>query len=57
MPLRKTAKGLAGFAAIAGLSLALMLPAGPAAAEPGFQRWVASFRAVAADNGISGIDL
>ncbi|GAA4119636.1 lytic murein transglycosylase [Aminobacter aganoensis] len=54
MPLRKTARGLASAAAIAGLSLAFMLPAGPAAAEAGFQRWVASFRSVAADNGISG---
>jgi peptidoglycan lytic transglycosylase B len=38
----------------AGLSLAFALAAGPALADAGFQNWVASFRSVAAKNGISG---
>ncbi len=40
--------------AAAGLSLAFALAAGPALADAGFQNWVASFRSVAAKNGISG---
>ncbi len=46
-------KSIAGFFTIALLLLALMLSAGLASAEISFERWVASFRAVAADNGIS----
>ncbi len=37
----------------AGLALALSLPAGAALADAGFQRWVADFRATAAQNGIN----
>ncbi len=40
-------------AAATGLSLAL-LATGPARAEPGFERWVADFKATAAKSGISG---
>ena len=49
-----SAKRLAGVAAAAGLSLALAALAGPAFADAGFERWVASFRATAAQSGISG---
>jgi membrane-bound lytic murein transglycosylase B len=38
----------------AGFSLVFALAAGPAQADAGFQNWVASFRSVAAKNGISG---
>jgi len=38
---------------VAGLALALALPAGAAQADAGFQRWVAGFRNVAAQSGIS----
>ena len=37
----------------AGLAFVLALPAGPALADAGFQRWVADFRATAAQSGIS----
>ena len=37
----------------AGLALALALPAGPALADAGFQRWIADFRATATQGGIS----
>ncbi len=40
-------------AAAAALTIGLLLVAGQAAADPGFERWVASFRAVAAQNGVS----
>jgi membrane-bound lytic murein transglycosylase B len=43
---------LAGAAAAAGLCLGLFLT--PASADAGFKRWVASFRATAANEGISG---
>jgi membrane-bound lytic murein transglycosylase B len=39
---------------VAGLSLALMLPAGSAFADAGFRQWVASFRTTATQNGVSG---
>ncbi|MDI6027298.1 lytic murein transglycosylase [Corticibacterium sp. UT-5YL-CI-8] len=45
---------LKSVAVVAGLSLSLLLPAGQAMADAGFQRWVASFRSVAAQSGISG---
>ena len=38
----------------AGLSLALILPAGSALADAQFQRWVAGFRNTATQNGVSG---
>lgn len=54
MFVRKTATRLAGAAAAAGLSLALLLSASPASADAGFQRWITGFRGTAAKNGISG---
>lgn len=54
MLVRKTAIRLGSVLAAAGLSLALFFSAGPASADAGFQRWVASFRATAAQNGVSG---
>lgn len=41
-------------AALAGLALLLLGGVAPASADAGFQNWVASFRKVAAANGISG---
>jgi membrane-bound lytic murein transglycosylase B len=38
----------------AALVLGLLAGAGPAAADAGFERWISSFRATAAQNGISG---
>jgi membrane-bound lytic murein transglycosylase B len=40
--------------ALAGFSLAVFLSPGLAAADAGFQQWVANFRSVAAKSGISG---
>lgn len=54
MPSRKSATYFAGVLAAAGLSLSVLLSAGPAAADAGFRNWVAQFRATAAQNGISG---
>lgn len=54
MLVRKTASRFAAAAAAVGLSLALLLPASPASADAGFQRWIAGFRNTAAQNGISG---
>src|SRR5262245_7163635 len=53
--LLREAKRRAGMAlALAGLSLAVFLSPGRAAADAGFQQWVANFRSVAAKSGISG---
>lgn len=54
MPVRRTVRRLAEAAAAVGLSLALLYAPVPAAADSGFQRWVASFRATAAASGVSG---
>jgi membrane-bound lytic murein transglycosylase B len=54
MSLRTTARRLAGAIAATGLSLVLMMPAGPAFADAGFRNWVASFRSVAVRSGVSG---
>ena len=51
---RKSASRFPTFLKAAGLALALMLPAGSALADAGFQQWVREFRGVAANNGISG---
>ncbi len=40
-------------AGAAALAIGLLLVAGQASADPGFERWVASFRSVAAQDGIS----
>jgi membrane-bound lytic murein transglycosylase B len=51
----RKAIGRAGLAlTLAGLSLAFALLPNPAFADAGFQRWVAGFRSVAAQSGISG---
>ncbi|MCR4264970.1 lytic murein transglycosylase [Nitratireductor sp. ZSWI3] len=52
-----SSRSLAGnlsLAAIALAAFALMAMPGPARADAGFQRWIAQFRAVAMQNGISG---
>src|SRR5688500_12538909 len=54
MLVRNTARRLAGAAAAAGLSIALLLSASPAFADAGFERWVAGFRATAVQSGVSG---
>lgn len=54
MLVRKTARRLGVALTVAGFSLTLLLSAGPALADAGFQRWVSGFRATAAENGISG---
>jgi membrane-bound lytic murein transglycosylase B len=53
MLVRKTAKRLGVALTVAGFSLTLLLSAGPALADAGFQRWVSGFRATAAESGIS----
>ena len=54
MLVRKTATRFGSAVTAAGFSLALLLSAGPASADAGFQRWVSSFRATAGKNGVSG---
>ncbi len=54
MPARTAAGRLAGVVAATALSLALLLPAGRAAADAGFRNWIASFRATAVQAGVSG---
>ncbi|WP_407945142.1 lytic murein transglycosylase [Oryzicola mucosus] len=54
MSVNQVLRRLKSAAVVAGLSLSLLLPAGQAMADAGFQRWVASFRSVAAQSGISG---
>lgn len=53
MSVNHVLRRLKSAAAVAGLALSLLLPAGQALADAGFQQWVAGFRAVAAQNGIS----
>jgi membrane-bound lytic murein transglycosylase B len=53
MLVRTTARRVASVVAAAGLSLALLAAASPAFADAGFQRWVAGFRATAAESGVS----
>ncbi len=53
MLVRKTAKHIAGAIAAAGLSLSILISAGPAYADAGFERWIASFRATASQSGVS----
>ena len=52
MLIRKAASRLAAAAALAGLSLALLVA--PASADAGFRNWVKSFRSTAASSGVSG---
>jgi membrane-bound lytic murein transglycosylase B len=50
---RKSARCFATSLRAAGLALALVLPAGTAFADAGFQQWVRDFRGVAANQGIA----
>lgn len=54
MPVRRIAKRLTSAMAAAGLSLSILIPASPAHADAGFDRWVAGFRSTAIQNGVSG---
>jgi membrane-bound lytic murein transglycosylase B len=45
---------MVGVAAATALSLALIVPSGPAFADAGFRNWIASFRATAVSAGVSG---
>lgn len=55
MPVRRTAKRFLSLALAASLAMPFSLAAQqPAHADAGFQRWVQSFKATAAKNGISG---
>ena len=54
MSVRSAAKRLTSVMTAASLSLALLMPAGPAFADAGFRQWVAGFRATAVQSGVSG---
>ncbi|MDX8477680.1 lytic murein transglycosylase [Mesorhizobium sp. VK24D] len=54
MSVRNSARRLTALATAAGLTLALLMPAGPAFADAGFRQWVAGFRATAVEGGVSG---
>src|SRR5438477_12175630 len=54
MSVRNTARRLTAMVTAAGLTLALLMPAGPAFADAGFRQWVAGFRATAVAGGVSG---
>ncbi|GLQ77122.1 lytic transglycosylase [Mesorhizobium huakuii] len=54
MSVRNAAKRFTSVMTAASLSLALLMPAGPAFADAGFRQWVASFRATAIAGGVSG---
>jgi membrane-bound lytic murein transglycosylase B len=54
MSVRNIAKRFASVVTATSLSLALLMPAGPAFADAGFRQWVAGFRATAVQGGVSG---
>jgi peptidoglycan lytic transglycosylase B len=54
MSVRNIAKRFASVVMATSLSLALLMPAGPAFADAGFRQWVAGFRATAVQGGVSG---
>ena len=54
MSVRNAAKFFTSVMTAASLSLALLMPAGPAFADAGFRQWVAGFRAKAVQGGVSG---
>src|SRR3954452_16253038 len=54
MSVRTAAKRFTSVMTAAGLSIALLMPAGPAYADAGFRQWVAGFRATAMAGGVSG---
>jgi len=51
---RDIAARLGRSASAAGLALVLLYPVASASADAGFERWIAGFRATAAQNGVSG---
>lgn len=54
MSVRNAAKRFTSVMTAASLSLAMLMPAGPAFADAGFRQWVAGFRATAVQGGVSG---
>ena len=54
MSVRNAAKIFTSVMTAASLSLALLMPAGPAFADAGFRQWVSGFRATAVAGGVSG---
>ncbi|TPI70120.1 lytic murein transglycosylase [Mesorhizobium sp. B3-1-3] len=54
MSVRNTARRMTALVTAAGLTLALLMPAGPAFADAGFRQWVSGFRATAVAGGVSG---
>ncbi len=54
MSVLSAAKRLTSVMTAAGVSLALLMPTGPAFADAGFRQWVAGFRATAVQDGVSG---
>lgn len=54
MSVRNAAQRFTSVMAAASLSLALLMPTGPAFADAGFRQWVAGFRATAVASGVSG---
>lgn len=54
MSVLSAVKRLTNVMTAAGVSLALLMPAGPAFADAGFRQWVAGFRATAIQGGVSG---
>lgn len=54
MSVQNVTKRLARAMTVASLSVALLMPAGQAFADAGFKRWIAGFRATAAESGVSG---
>lgn len=54
MSVRNAARRFTSVLTAASLSLALLMPSGPAFADAGFRQWVASFRATAVASGVSG---
>ena len=54
MSVRSAAKLFTSVLTAASLSLALLMPTGPAFADAGFRQWVAGFRATAVAGGVSG---
>ncbi|MER8756044.1 lytic murein transglycosylase [Mesorhizobium sp. M0976] len=54
MSVRNVARRFTSVLTAASLSLALLMPSGPAFADAGFRQWVASFRATAVASGVSG---
>ena len=54
MSVLSAVKRLTSVMTAAGVTLALLMPTGPAFADAGFRQWVAGFRATAVQDGVSG---